>query len=92
MINHDEPSIFNTNEGQMESGIMVLDFVEDHGGYLWLTDKELGVGKGGLPSIVSDARRLLEYGVEKEGHWTGQSSLHEADEECSEYCSYQVQK
>ena len=86
VIYHDE-SIFNTNEGQTwmwgeedrpailpktkGSGIMVSDFVEEHGGYLQLTDQQLEMAKQRFPGIKQRARQLLEYGAEKEGYWTG---------------------
>ena len=86
VIYHDE-SIFNTNEGQTwmwgeedrpailpktkGSGIMVSDFVEEHGGFLKLTDEEFERAKTTNPAIVQNARQLLEYGAEKEGYWTG---------------------
>ena len=86
VIYHDE-SIFNTNEGQTwmwgeddrpailpktkGSGIMVSDFVEEHGGYLKLTQEEFDSVKLRNPNIVPAARRLLEYGAEREGYWTG---------------------
>ena len=86
VIYYDE-SIFNTNEGQTwmwgeeepailpktkGSGIMVSDFVEEHGGFLRLSDKEFLHAKERYPSIVPEARRLLEYGADKEGYWTGE--------------------
>ena len=86
VLYHDE-SIFNTNEGQTwmwgeedrpailpktkGSGIMVSDFVEEHGGYLQLTDAELVLAKERFPDIRPSARQLLEYGADKEGYWTG---------------------
>ena len=87
IIFHDE-SIFNTNEGQTwmwgeserpailpktkGSGIMVSDFVEEHGGYLKLLPDEVDEAKSQYPNIKPDARSLLEYGAEKEGYWTSE--------------------
>ena len=87
IIFHDE-SIFNTNEGQTwmwreserpailpktkGSGIMVSDFVEEHGGYLRLTPEELESAKEEYPSVDPNAQRFLEYGAEKEGYWTSE--------------------
>ena len=81
-IFHDE-SIFNTNERQTRmwgeserpaillktkgSGIMVSDFVGAWG-YLKLTQEELESTKEQYPSIDPNARRLPEYGAEKEGY------------------------
>jgi hypothetical protein len=90
LIFHDE-SIFNTNEGQTwmrgeserpailpktkGSGIMVSDFVEEYGGYLKLSPEELDDAKSKYPNIEIAARRLLEYGAEKEGYWTSDSFM-----------------
>ena len=81
IIYHDE-SICNTNEGQTwmwgeedrpailpktkGSGIMVSDFLEEHGGYLQLTDGEFEEAKQLFPNIEQNARQLLEYGADKE--------------------------
>ena len=63
MINHDEPSIFNTNEdGEWDYGVGLCG---SHGGYLWLTHKELGVGKGGLSQHCS-------RGMSAAGIWCGE--------------------
>ena len=53
------------------SGIMVSDFVEEHGGYLQLTDGEFEEAKQLFLNIEQNARQLLEYGADKEGYWTG---------------------
>ena len=87
IIFHDE-SILNTNEGQTwmwgeserpavlpktkSSGIMVSDFVEEHGGYLRLSPAEVENAKMLFPSINPSPRCLLEYGAEKEGYWTSE--------------------
>ena len=86
VIYHDEP-IFNTNEGQSRmwgeeersailpkmkgSGIMVSDFVEEYVGFLKLSDEEFEQAKEDDPIMVQEARQRLEYGVEKDGYWTG---------------------
>jgi hypothetical protein len=62
-------SNFSKDEGEW---IMVSDFVEEHGGYLRLTDEELEQAKEDYPSSVPVAQRLLEYGADKEGYWTGE--------------------
>ena len=90
MIYHDE-SIFNTNEGQTwmwgtddnpailpknkGSRIMVSDFVEEHGGYLRLSEDELDVAAEIYPEFPYEARQLLEYGAEKEGYWTSEKFM-----------------
>ena len=83
-IFHDE-SIFNTNEGQTwmwaaegqpiiqpktrGSGIMVSDFIDDHSGYLRLSDEEHSLAKTNDPEFPKEARVLLDYGADWEGYW-----------------------
>ena len=90
LIYHDE-SIFNTNEGQVwmwatedapilqpktkGSGIMVSDFIEQHSGFLRLTDSELDVARERDPEFLKSARVLLEYGADKEGYWTSEKFM-----------------
>ena len=90
LIYHDE-SIFNTNEGQTwmwatedalilqpktkGSGIMVSDFIEQHSGYVKLTDSELDVARAMDPEFPKSARVLLEYGADKEGYWTSEKFM-----------------
>ena len=94
VIYHDE-STFNTNEGQTwiwgeddrpailpktkGSGIMVSDFVEEHGGFLQLTDKEFVEAKQQYPAIEKSAQQCLEYGAEKEGYWTGERFMKQVE-------------
>ena len=54
---------------------MVSDFVEEYGGYLKLSPEELDDAKSKYPNIEIAARRLLEYGAEKEGYWTSDRFL-----------------
>ena len=49
-------------------GIMVSDFVEEHGGYLRLTEAELAQAKDHYPNIHPESRRLLEYSADKGGY------------------------
>ena len=90
LIYHDE-SIFNTNEGQTwmwatpdtpviqpktkGAGVMVSDFIDQHRGFLQLTDDEHQVVKAHDPNFPKSARVLFEYGAEKEGYWTAQKFL-----------------
>ncbi len=85
-IYHDE-SIFSINEGQIwmwasedtpvlqpktkGSGIMVSDFIDQHSGFLRLTDEEHALATAANPDFPKTARTLLEYGADKEGCWTG---------------------
>ena len=52
------------------SGIMVSDFVDEHYGYLALTDEELARAREMQPSLKQQARQFLEYGESREGYWT----------------------
>ena len=54
---------------------MVSDFVDQHNGYLRLTDTEFAVGKTADPQMVQMARALLEYGAEHEGYWTSEKFM-----------------
>ena len=83
-IFHDE-SIFNTNEGQTwmwaaegqpiiqpktrGSGIMVSDFIDEHCGYLRLSDEEHSLAKASDPEFPKEARVRLEYGADRDGYW-----------------------
>ena len=82
---HDE-STFMSNEDQstqwgmkgekmMKSksrgaGIMVSDFVDEHNGFLALSDAEYDRVKVLNPRLRKYAREFLEYGENKEGYWT----------------------
>lgn len=52
------------------AGIMVSDFVDEHSGFLSLTDEEYERAKQVNPSSKKYARQFLEYGENKEGYWT----------------------
>ncbi len=47
---------------------MVSDFTEEHGGNLWLSDKEYERAKRSHPGLWKKARRLLKLGAEYEGY------------------------
>ena len=47
---------------------MVSDFVDQHQGFLQLSDEEHAVEE---PDFPKSARVLFKYGAEKEGYWTG---------------------
>ena len=82
---HDE-STFNSNEDQSlkwglkgekimkqkskGSGIMVSDYIDEHNGFLALTEDEYQAAKQTNPAIKRYAREFLEYGENKEGYWT----------------------
>ena len=82
---HDE-STFNSNEDQSlkwglkgekimkqkskGAGIMVSDYIDEHNGFLALTEEEYQAAKDANPAIKPYAREFLEYGESKEGYWT----------------------
>ena len=81
---HDE-STFNSNDDQnlkwgvkgekimkkksKGAGIMVSDFIDEHQGFLALSDAEYEAAKKNNPSIKPYAREFLEYGEGREGYW-----------------------
>lgn len=48
------------------SGIMMSDFVEEHGGYLCLTDEDHTCLKRIKPGYPQAVQQTLEYGAEKD--------------------------
>ena len=82
---HDE-SMFMSNEDQPKqwgmkgekimkpkskgAGIMVSDFVDEHNGFLALSDEEHDAAKASNPRIRKYAHEFLEYRESKEGYWT----------------------
>ena len=49
------------------SGIMVSDFVEEHGGFLTMSPEEQTLARASNPDFPDEAREMLEYGAEREG-------------------------
>ena len=88
LIFHDK-STFHSNEDQgwmwgekgkvvlkpkgQGRGIMVRDFIEQHLGYLALTNGEFNRAKIRFPDIQQQARSFLKYGTENEGYWNSVS-------------------
>ena len=52
------------------AGIMISDFVDEHQGFLALTDGEHQLAKQSDLEIKQYAREFLEYGESREGYWT----------------------
>ena len=89
LIFHDE-SIFHSNDDQgwmwgeknkivikpkgQGRGIMVSDFIEEHNGYLRLTE-EFAQGKIRYPDLKQEARVLLRFGSDYEGYWNSDKFL-----------------
>ena len=94
LIFHDE-SIFHSNDDQgwmwgekgkiilkpkgQGRGIMVSDFIDEHNGYLALTDAEYEQGKQTYPDLQQQARKLLKYGAEFEGYWNSDKFLEQVE-------------
>ena len=51
------------------------DFIEQHSGFLRLTDSEHDVAKEMDPEFPVTARVLLEYGAERQGYWTSEKFM-----------------
>ena len=53
-------------------GLMVSDFIEEHGGFLQLTDEEVEDAKRiySNPNFPQYGREILHIGAENEGYWT----------------------
>jgi len=54
---------------------MVSDFIDEHNGFLALTDNEYEEGKEIYPDPQQKARTLLKYGAEFEGYWNSEKFL-----------------
>ena len=94
LIFHDE-SIFHSNDDQgwmwgekgktilkpkgQSRGIMVSDFIDEHNGYLALSDAEYDQGKQTYPDLQQQARKLLKYGAEFEGYWNSEKFLEQVE-------------
>ena len=76
MSNEDQPTQWGMKGEKMMkpkskgAGIMVSDFVDEHNGFLALSDEEHDAAKASNPRIRKYAREFLEYGESKEGYWT----------------------
>ena len=57
------------------SGIMVSDFIDEHNGYLRLTDEEFIQAVDKVDGLQKEAHAFLEYGKEHEGYWTAKKFL-----------------
>ena len=72
-VNEDHPTQWGMKGDKMlkkeskGAAIMGSDFIEEHNGFMALSDKEHQAAKVTNPNI---AREFLEYGESKEGYWT----------------------
>ena len=87
LIYHDESS-FHANEGQswhwaeedrltirpktQGRGLMISDFIEEHGGYLQLSQEEHEIAKLSTPSIPQKARVVFKFGAQGDGYWNNE--------------------
>ena len=60
-------------------GIMVSDFIEEHGGYLRLSNEEYEAAKDLHPGLWKEARQLLELGAEYEGYWDSDKFMNQVE-------------
>ena len=90
LLYHDE-SIFNVNEGQTwmwatedtpviqpktkGAGVMVSDFIDQHQGFLQVSDDKHAALTANVPDFPKTARVIFQYGAEKEGYWTGEKFM-----------------
>ena len=76
MANEDQPTQWGMKGEKMMkpkskgAGIMVSDFIDEHNGFLTLSDDEYEAAKASNPNIRKYAQQFLEYGESREGYWT----------------------
>ena len=58
-------------------GIMVSDFVDEHNGYLRLSNQQYEESRATHPGLQKDARFLLKYGTNAEGYWNSEKFLNQ---------------
>ena len=64
------------------SGIMVSDFIDEHNGFLALSDEEHDRAKVLNPCFQKYAREFLEDGESKEGYWTRDKFVAQMHRDC----------
>ena len=90
LIYHDE-STFHSNDAQgwlwaeegkqpirpkgQGRGLMVSDFIDEHSGYLALSDQEYEDARANHSGLWKSARFLLKYGSSSEGYWNNEKFL-----------------
>ena len=57
------------------SGIMVSDFIDEHNGYLRLTDEEFIQAVEKVDGLQKEVHAFLEYGKEHKEYWTAKKFL-----------------
>ncbi len=68
----DKPAILPKTRG---SGLMVSDFIEEHSGYLCLSEDEFDIAKSTDQAFPRQVREIFEYGAAQEGYWTAEKFM-----------------
>ena len=84
LLYHDE-STFHSNDDQgwvwaekwsqqikpkgQGRGLMVSDFIDEHNGYLRLSDAEYDEARSSHSDLWKEARYILKYGTDSQGYW-----------------------
>ena len=92
LIYHDE-STFHSNDGEswvwaeagkqpihpkgQGRGIMVSDFIDEHNGFLKLSDEQFEEASKEHPGLLKEARSLLKFGIAGEGYWNNEKFMHQ---------------
>ena len=87
LIYHDESS-FHANDGQswqwseedrmiirpkgQGRGLMISDFIEEHGGYLHLAPEEHEIATLSSPDLPAKARVIFKFGAQGDGYWNNE--------------------
>ena len=53
-------------------GLMIIDFNEEHGGYLQWTTEEHEVAKLSKPNLPLKARVVFKFGSQGDGYWNNE--------------------
>ena len=56
---------------------MVSDFIEEHNGYLKLTDAEYEEDRSSLPGLWKEAQYILKYGADNQGYWNSDKFMNQ---------------
>ena len=54
---------------------MISDFIDKCNGFFRLSNEEFLSAKEHNPLIAKEARVIIEYGENRDGHWTGEKFL-----------------
>ena len=60
-------------------GIMVSDFIDEHNGYLRLSDAEYKQAHSSHPGLWKEVRFLLKYGASTEGYWKSEKFMKQVE-------------